>query len=538
MGICNEHAERFVNELSSVVKELEKRDLKLQCDYWYNSKNHILSYKNAEIYDFNMYVDKLCELGFSVKETRVGKTFSFKALCRGDIVVFLNIFVNVSELRVVTEYQSKYFSYEDKTNNNIEVSSQISQIDQEDFGMSYAIRLKDGRYIIIDGGEEFVKSAERIYDVLKNGSPYKKPVIAAWFITHLHHDHHNCFNTFMRMFGGDVTVEKMLFSFPDADDYEQFPDLLKNDPRFKHGNYTETLVEFYGYTDKYEIPIYFTHTGQVYNIGNSVCEILSSQDDDTERKSINDFNNSSLVIRMTIENQIVLWCGDAYFENVSLAERYEEYLQCDILQVPHHGFPGGTIKGYEYIKPDVCLLPVSYFNAFIVFDTFNINTNFLMTKLGVKELITGSENRTITLPYTAKPYRAEELRNNYLEGRAANGSKSWCFSELNTGTEDDLCFSITNTCHDPATVYIDLYFERQEDRVLYIKAEVPPVAIKKINLKTAEGVDGEALSFNSFSLNKKGIPENSQFTARFISDFPVFVSKKGITTPYHSNFSG
>jgi len=528
----------FNCRIDTFLKDFDERSFSQAtklCDYFYNSSMKIIAYGDVSGDEFVSYLTELSRKGFEVKETRVIKNNIYKGLEKDNLSVFINYFGNIKEIHIAIEENSKYFDFSDNSNYDISLVPQITQLDQEDFGMSYTIRLSDGRYIVIDGGEEFVKSAEGIMNTIKAGSPFKKPIIAAWFITHLHNDHHNCFNTFMKMFGDDVTVEKMLFAFPDADDVEQFPNLAHLDLRFSHGGYVETVSELMGYIKKYRVPIYQTHTGQIYKIGDAVCEILSSQDDDTKRLAASDLNNTSQVIRMTIANQVILWCGDAYFENVKLGDRYEDYLKCDILQVPHHGFPGGTIKGYEYIDPSVCLLPVSYYNAFVVIDTFNKNTNYLMTKMNVKELITGTENRTINLPYTARRSGVEELKNNYRDGRDANGAKSWCFSELFTDNDDDCCFTITNTCHIPVKVYIDLYFENAVKRVLYIKAEVEPFTLKKINLKTKEGIDAEALSFNSFSLNKKGLPDNEQFTARFTCDYPVFVSNKGKAIPYHSS---
>ena len=56
---------------------------------------------------------------------------------------------------------------------------QITQLEQEDYGMSYVIRLSDGRFIVIDGGNNFEPDIDRLMNCLKAGSNSEKPVIAS-----------------------------------------------------------------------------------------------------------------------------------------------------------------------------------------------------------------------------------------------------------------------------------------------------------------------------------------------------------------------
>ena len=51
----------------------------------------------------------------------------------------------------MAEDNCAYFDFAD-TPRTHSVSAQITQIKLEDFGMSYVIRLTDGRFIVIDGG--------------------------------------------------------------------------------------------------------------------------------------------------------------------------------------------------------------------------------------------------------------------------------------------------------------------------------------------------------------------------------------------------
>ena len=90
------------------------------------------------------------------------------------------------------------------------------------------------------------------------------------------------------------------------------------------------------------------------------------------------------------------------------------------MQIPHHGFQWGDteteIECFEYIKPSVCFLPVSDYNAYRNVCTYRPSTNYIMSKLGIDELITGDVQRTLNLPYKAPEYARRELKeNNYIE---------------------------------------------------------------------------------------------------------------------------
>ena len=117
---------------------------------------------------------------------------------------------------------TSYFSYTDRFRGDM-MAPQITQVHLEDFGLSYVIRLSDGRFIIFDGGWNFEPDRNRLFECLKAGSPDEKPVIAAWILTHPHGDHYLCFLGFMEQYGDQVVIEKFLFNFPEFDDIEHTP---------------------------------------------------------------------------------------------------------------------------------------------------------------------------------------------------------------------------------------------------------------------------------------------------------------------------
>lgn len=476
--------------------------------------------------------------GYQRWELRESSTTAFCSLKKETNGIFINYYYGTSELTVVQETDSKYFDYCDVMGAET-VAPQITQVHLEDFGMSYVVRLSDGRFILFDGGRQFEPDAESLYRCLKRGTNEEKPRIAAWIMTHPHSDHFHCFFAFMQAYAEDVVIEKFLFTFPEHDDNVHYPAVHSKSTRLPYDtSIYANIPRMLSVIETTGAEIYAPHTGQRYVIGDAVCDILASIDD-TIHCSTN-VNATSLVIRMQLGGQVILWAADAPFSDIKLSEKYGEYLKSDILQVPHHGFQSGKaeaeIRAYRLIRPEVCLLPVSDYNAYTVFCTYRPSTRFLMQDAGVLEMITGDEERPLTLPYTARPEGKALLQRKLLTGLNATGSRAWIFTDLESANPEDFMFTLLNTTHSPITVWVELFFENRESNLRYIKVEFDPRTMKKICI-IGDEVDADAVYYNWMSLKEHGVPEDATFAVRFLCDTPIVVSHKNHAPTYYSTYN-
>lgn len=503
-----------------------------------NKNTRVIYIANATSQTFEKYCKLLEDNRFAKKEETHSEYVQYAAYQNENCGVFLNYFSNTNEMEIVIEDNCNYFSYTDICLNE-KVSAQITQIYLEDFGMSYVIRLSDGRFIVIDGGREFEPDAKCLYECLKEGSPYEKPVIAAWIMSHAHSDHFHCFFAFMDCYAKEVVIEKFLFNFPQDESFEKYPKLYKQDPRFVNTSGDICIPRMLQYIAQTGAPIYTPHTGQRYCIGDAVLDIYSSMDDTIH--CTDNLNATSLVIFMRLANQTILWATDASFSAAKVPDRYGKLLAADILQVPHHGFGSGTaeaqIQGYELIRPQVCFLPVNDYNAYTFFCIHREGSRHLMTKMGVQEMITGETTRTITLPYKASENGADELKYKCLSGLDNAGARTWIFTDLSTDKKEDFVFGVLNTTNAVAEVIIDIFFEDTAQRICYIKAKIPNASFKKLCIINQEDVESESLYFNPWSLNSVGIPETASFAVRFISNVPVVISHRDHIASYHSTIN-
>lgn len=505
-------------------------------DHRTNATCRAVSIENAADDAFDAYSALFEQNGFTKKEEYAEGSHRYAAFALDDECIFINDYRTTRELRIVVETDCHYFAYEDTSGEAI-VAPQITQVHLEDFGLSYVIRLSDGRFIVIDGGCPLRLDEDSLFHSLKRGATTETPVVAAWIMTHPHSDHFLAFNGFMDRYGDQVKVEKALLNFPDADDLEHYPGLSGDDKRYENNiSATVNIPVMYENFKKAGAPVYIAHTGQKYRVGDAAIEVLASMDD-TIHLSQN-INAASLILRMELGGQVIIWGADGSFQISRLPDRYGDYLKADILQIPHHGFgcsgADGEMRGYDLIQPTVCLLPVSSYNAFIKFCTFVPSTDYTMRLPCVRELITGDTDRTITLPYTPRVTAREELERAYTAGRAANGATTWVFSELCTAKEEDFVFTLINSTNSTATLSIDLLFEDRTRGVRYIKTEVGGNRIRRVNI-VGEEVDGDAVYFNWLSLKALGVPEDALFAVRFMSNVPIVVSHKTHTPAYHSS---
>ncbi len=362
------------------------------------------SYESVSELSLHQGLTEFISQGFELREAYTLGPLFFFALVRDRSCIFISYFPTDGILFLVTEPESNYFSYSD-TPKEASVKTTLTQLDLKDFGMSYLIRLSDGRLIVIDGGCIFGEDSDNLLSRMKERSGGGDIVIAAWIMTHPHLDHYRCFISFMEKYAELVKIEKFIYNFPDAEESEceAYPELAKNDE-------ISFLRRFYSLVRKTGAPVYRPHTGQIYKIGNATFEMLGTPDDN-ENVPVNNLNCISLVMRMTAEGQTALFYGDRLMQHSLLVSLWGKYLKSDIMQIPHHGFHGGTMRLYDLTDARVYLAPTFHINCYddiLPRYDFNLHCWF---DLDPDDYITGSfGDVTIELPYTPKPERKLALQ--------------------------------------------------------------------------------------------------------------------------------
>lgn len=275
-------------------------------------------------------------------------------------------------------------------------------------GMSYVIRLPDGRFFIIDGGYFTPGEDDRLFHFLQSKGG-DTPHIAGWFFSHAHQDHIGNFINFVRKYAGRYRLDALLFNFQPMD-FSGFDDEM--DWRSCD---EATVRMFYRTIDAFcgDVSKRILHTGESLAFGEMTLDVLYTHEELYPVQS--SFNDHSTVIRLTVEGQRILFLGDIYTEASRILMRNPGQLRCDIVQVAHHGFRGATEALYRATGAKVALWPTAEKEfASLVESRRHAADEYLLYASGVQEhYISGHGTVEMVLPYAMGTAKQEnkEVRN-------------------------------------------------------------------------------------------------------------------------------
>ena len=352
--------------------------------------------------DYEAYLAVLKNEGFAVYDENRIEANRFATLCKGDTAVSVSWFSRAGTLRAIAEPLGALCPltdpYEAKCETLLTGMKGETCVAAE--GMGYFIRLADGSFVIIDGGmgdPDHVDS-DKLMGILNAQKPAdaEKPVIAAWIFTHLHGDHIGVFNCFSLDHHDDVVIERLYFNFPKEEEtaLSDSPYML-DDTIYRYTQFKQNLADFYA-----DVPVVKLHSGNRFAVRNAAFEVLYAYDDLYPLTILDGgMNECSLLFKMTVDGQSVMWTGDFAFNAADLVlGEYGTALKADILQMAHHGW-NGTPELYAAVDPTYVLLPLSF--EVDLDQMFSSEANaWLKNSPNVRQFIVTSYGTwTIRLPY-------------------------------------------------------------------------------------------------------------------------------------------
>ena len=206
-------------------------------------------------------------------------------------------------------------------------------------GNSYLLTTKTGKVIVIDGG--FATDADNLRDNIRKAGGH----VSLWFITHPHQDHMGAFNEILKD-RRSIVIDKIIYSRV-PDDYLATEKDSVADAR----SYYRTLDSV---TDGVDILDLHTVGGRFDIDGTGIMVLGVSNPEFT----VNTYNNSSMILRFWDDRKSVVILGDSGIEcgNKVLA-KFPQQLDCDYLQMAHHGQNGCDEHFYKTVSFRACLWP-------------------------------------------------------------------------------------------------------------------------------------------------------------------------------------
>ena len=319
----------------------------------------MLLYTDFDAAKTDTYLEALLAAGFSLIDRHTIPGSFFATLRKESLTLVINQFG--SELRLIADPFTAAYRLSDSCERTAQTTIWQHEVDHTliDCGMCFIVRCCDGSFFLIDSGHYFqVNDNDRIHRFLRERTPTGEKIrIAGWYLTHAHSDHVAKFSDFLRYNMDDVELEAVYYNFP-----EPFPP--QGAGWGKRGNGLQGLNVGNQLREMTQLPKIKLHTGQRFAVRNLNFTVLCTHEDSFPTDN-DDFNNTTTVLMMEAEGSKVLFCGDASdVESDIMEKRWGTNLECDILQVAHHGHHGCSAAFYELAKGKAAL----FSNTQIFFD--------------------------------------------------------------------------------------------------------------------------------------------------------------------------
>ncbi|MDR1891423.1 MAG: hypothetical protein LBQ48_00180 [Oscillospiraceae bacterium] len=263
------------------------------------------------------------------------------------------------------------------------------------FGNSFVFRLKNGRFVVSDGGMR--ADIPYLLDYLEKLVPEgEKPVVEAWIFSHGHFDHCGVMGAII----DDISLAERFYV--EGVYYNEPNDAVTQlDPIARVTiSWIKAAAGILKTTKGMNPEIYRPQTGQRYYFNDITMDIILGQEQLPRANYSGDFNDSSTWCMFTVEGQKCLFCGDGEKGGMRfIMDTYDrEYLNVDVFTLMHHGF-NTRIDFTDYCTVKTAL--------FTVKDRTPLNKEKQNEHLrqSVQEYLTwGGGTKILTFPYTVGSY--------------------------------------------------------------------------------------------------------------------------------------
>jgi beta-lactamase superfamily II metal-dependent hydrolase len=395
--------------LSSLPKYTASTSEVLDCD----NQTYMLYVDKAEQKNFEDYRETVLAAGYEQKDAKkIGNNF-YETFIMEEKYLYLAYREYDKSLRIVTGPKNT-LGESDCTEDREEIcTATLTTLGQPggiDCGQVYIVRMPDGRFLIQDGGHRAKDKPDYIYNALVELAPDPEDiVIAAWFISHPHSDHQYGYEEFLKNHGADeeITLQRVIINYAPSEMYTYKRD---DGAKENNGKLVDNMYSLLA-TNSPDTLLIKAHTGQIFDFGGAQVEILYTVEDYLPVEKFDYVNSTSLVIRVNICEQSMLFLADTTHLSGRIIEKtFGDYLKSDMVQLAHHGMAPSNKSLYQAIQADVLLWPSTYRHAA---ERYQAYKGVIDVALSYAEdvYVSDADVRTVELPYVIQNNKDEEMAN-------------------------------------------------------------------------------------------------------------------------------
>lgn len=274
-------------------------------------------------------------------ETGIEEKVYTSSFTKNELVLTVTYVVNDETVYITASQKmelSPHLIYKEQyTANTIAgMKNTLHMLELYDYGNSFVIQLKNGHFIVNDGGSK--NDTPYLLDYLESLAPNgEKPVIEAWFITHAHGDHNGALAGLASepKYLERIYIDGIYLSMPGDEELTSVNAMtLKTSTMM-----IQSLPALAKASDGSNTKVYRPQTGQKYYFCDVVVDVMHTQEQLVREDYANmDINDSSTWTMFHIDGQKFLHSGDADKGSMGIVLRTysQEYLDIDVYASFHH----------------------------------------------------------------------------------------------------------------------------------------------------------------------------------------------------------
>jgi len=310
----------------------------------------VLDIKQTTEEDYNNYVKLLKKAGY-IKHSDNGKDrmegyVMQSSHTKGNLTLTVShaklskiTYISVAENTPLSErliYKNEYVEH-----NISGAKTKLYLVELLGHGNSYVIQLKNGNFIIFDGGKR--EDGKYLVDFLNSlAQKGKKPVVEGWFISHAHEDHFGAMEEIATKSNlvNQIVVEGIYFMEPS----KEMQDLNSDRESMKYIKATHKLFKN---QEGKQAGFYRPQFGQRYYFSDIHIDVCMTPEQFANERGLytTDFNDTSIWLKASIEGQSFLCGGDGAHSGARMIMQTFDKAYCtvDFFSVLHH-----AVNVYDY----------------------------------------------------------------------------------------------------------------------------------------------------------------------------------------------